>query len=587
MNWQLATLIGLVATAGAAAWRTLRRPGRAANRWLQAPMAVLLYLLLYPPAMHWRGDAVTIMTPGASPRQSIPWNQSVIALPGAFAPARAEAAPDLATALRRHATVAHLTVVGAGLPPRDRTAALGLAIEFRPAAERGLVELEAPGAALLGREWQLAGRAAGPARRVELRDPSGAVVDAVDVDMQGRFRLSAAARGPGRVEFELRLLDEKQTLIDRITVPMLIQGGQTMSVIVRAGAISPELKYWRRWAADAGIRLALSAGLTEAVSLREGDARLTPAALAQADVVIVDARAWGMLQPDEKTALRAAVDQGLGLLLRIDAPLDAATTADWSALGYRLSAAAPGANAAAAGSGTAAAGEPRTVTIDRRMGLRERTPFTAADVAVTAAGAVTMLRADAGEPLGWWLAQGQGRVGLWRLIDSYRLILLGEPGRYASLWAETLGELARPRAAVAAPPRLPAAAWVNERIVLCGVDVAAQVAAPDAAATALAVTGDGCAAYWPSQAGWHTLQTRGGTWPFYVRATTDGATLRAALDRRATASMAGPRTNAAAEALPPPPVTAPSAWREPMSRWPWFFGWMLVSAAVWWYERRA
>jgi hypothetical protein len=524
-------------------------------------MAGLLYLVLFPPAVSLRGDALTIMTPGATAQQSAPLDEPVVALPGAHSPARAEAAPDLATALRKHPAATRITVIGAGLPARDRTAAAGLGLEFRPAPERGLVELQVPAAVLLGRQWQLAGRAAAPARRAELRDPSGAVADAVDFDGEGRFRLSAAARGQGAVEFELRLLDEKQAVIDHITVPLLIHGGKTMSIIMRAGAINPELKYWRRWAADAGIHLALSAGLTEGVILRDGDAQLTPAVLAQADVVIVDARAWSVLQPAEKSALRAAVDQGLGLLLRVDAPLDASTAAEWSEWGYPVSAAAS-----------------RTVTIDRRTGLRDRTPFTAAAVAVTAAGAVAMLRADDGEPLAWWRAQGQGRVGLWRLLDSYRLMLLGEPGRYASLWAETLGDLARPQAAPAAPPRLPAAAWVNERTVLCGLGDAAQMAPPGAAAdVTLVVDDDGCAAYWPTRAGWHTLRTRGGTWPFFVRDEADGANLRAAQDRRATASMVG--TPANGHAVP--------SLRAPMSRWPWFFGWLLVSGAVWWYERRA
>jgi hypothetical protein len=558
---------------GVATWRKLRRSDRGLAVWLQWPAAVLLYLTLFPPVIGLRSDALTVLPAGASTAQrAAPADQPIVALPGATAPARAEFVPDLGTALRRHPEVSQLMVIGAGLTARDREAVGSRVVQFAPAPEHGLVELQAPTQVPLGRQWSLSGRALPPVRRVELRDPSGAVVDAVDVDANGRFSLSASARGPGAVRFELRLQGAEHAPLESVSVPVIVSDGGSLAVILRYGAINPELKYWRRWAADAGFTASVAAGLTEGISLHEGDAQLTPAALSKADLVIIDARGWAGLDAAEKAALQAAITQGLGLLLRADGALAPETAADWRALGFAVS----------------ATPSPVSVTLDRRLGLRDRSPFTLAPVAVDAGASTVQLQADDGTPLAWWHAEGAGRVGLWRLIDSYRLMLLGEPERYANLWATTLDLLARPRASPPPAPTLPVNAWVDERAVLCGLGAAASVRPPNGGtAVPLVVNGQACAGFWPAVPGWHVLQTGAASWPFYVRAADDGRSLRTALNVRATAAMAAPLGLAAAADSAVNGDLTPAPLHRPMARWPWFLGWLALSAVLWWLERRS
>jgi hypothetical protein len=97
----------------------------------------------------------------------------------------------------------------------------------------------------------------------------------------------------------------------------------------------------------------------------------------------------------------------------------------------------------------------------------------------------------------------------------------------------------------------------------------------------LIVNARACAGFWPAAPGWHVLQTDAGIWQFYVRAANDGASLRAALDAQATAAMASPAGLVTATG-----VTAPVV-QMPMVRWPWFLGWLGLSAVVWWLERRS
>jgi len=419
-------------------------------------------------------------------------------------------------------------------------------------------------------------------RRVELRDPAGGIVDAVDVAAAGTFRLAGPARGVGPVKFQLRLLDEAHALVDTVSVPIVVTGGDTLRVIVRAGPINPEIKYFRRWAEDAGLATSLTAALTEGITQNDGDARLDAGSLAAADVVLVDARGWASLTAADKAALSDAVEHGLGLLLRADAPLAPETIADWAALGFKLTAAAT----------------PRSITLDRYLGLHDRTAFTMAPVDVDAPGSVTAVSSDDATGLLWWHSRGAGRVGLSRLVDSYRLVLLGDAERYGNLWASTLELISRPRPAPPSGPRLPGTAWVFERVVLCGLGAAARVLpSADGSDVALDVDAHGCAGYWPATPGWQTLQSDGAAWPFYVRGADDGASWHASLDRQATLDLVTPPSSAVGS--PKPAVRGPNAAATgpapsapslppsaPMSRWPWFFAWLALTAAIWWRERR-
>ena len=555
----LGAIAAIWSGAGNGGWR---RPRMLA----QAPLAALLYLALFPPSLHGRGDVLNLIAPGATPQQlrALPFGELRAALPGAPQVQNAGYVPDLATALRLHPQLRGLKVIGAGLSPRDLPAAAGVGLSFDAAAEQGLVELQAPAVVPLGQQWTLSGRVATPGARLELHDPSGAVVDKVLPDAQGRFQASAAVLGEGAARFALHLIKAGQP--EEITsVPVLVRGGAHLSLLSLEGAPGAEGKYWQRWAADAGFDLGVSTGLTQNVAVHQGQVELTPQRLAAADLVMIDARAWDLLPPAQKIALRTAVEQGLGLLLRADVPPSDTAAADWAELGYKVAAA------------DAPRDVPRDVVLDHSLGLHDRQAFTEAPVAVDAPGAGALLSADDGEVLAWQRKLGQGRVGLLRLVDSYGLQLIGEPARYGTLWAGLLSALARPHAPAPPGPELPQQSWIGERTVLCGLGDAAAVLAPGADdPVALSVNADGCAAYWPAQAGWQLLQSAGASWPFYVRAADDGAALRTARDRLATQLLAQKTL----------PDLSPAAPHEvPLPRWPFLLAWLVLALAVWWAER--
>lgn len=554
----LATLMGI--------WRSLRRETGVKARLLWSAMSLLaaaaFWLLLYPPQRAWREDALNVIVPGGDAAvSSLPSGQSIVALPGADAPARVERVPDLATALRRHPQVRELDIAGDHLPLRDRSVAAALRLRLHSAAEApGFRDLHWTQRSAAGQQWFVGGGVSAEDATVELRDPAGALVDAVAVESGGRFSLSAPARIAGLARFELNLLDARKQRIDSASLPLEVESGIALSAIVQAGAPSPELKYWRRWASDAGVRIDSHIALSDGLGVGDASAMFDPAALAAADFAVFDERSWLALAPAQKATLLAAVDQGLGLLLRASGPPDAGVLAEWSALGFAL----------------ASEGSAVSASIDGALSLREHLDFRAAPLSITGGSAAPLLSDDHGRVLIAAVSRGQGRIALSTLLDSFQLVLRGDAGRYGGLWGRLIAEVARARQPATRRPPIPVG-WVGERQVLCDLGDQARVISASGAETRLIVS-ERCAAYWPEEAGWHRLADGDAREPFYVRASGDAESLRNHRDRVATQALASAGESTVA--------ASPVAGRRPMDRWPLLLLWLLPTALLWWRERR-
>jgi hypothetical protein len=271
-----------------------------------------------------------------------------------------------------------------------------------------------------------------------------------------------------------------------------------------------------------------------------------------------------MLDTVQKQAVTAAVHDGLGVLLRVTGPVPAPVAADWAALGFGLR-----------------ARDPRpAVALDKTLGLHDSgLAFTSQPLDVAAGDAAPLLRAYDGTPLALWRADGQGRVGLWWLADSWRLALGGERARYATLWSDTLATLARARGT--SVPTVPRDARVDERAVLCGLAPDATIETTHGERVVLVIEHNtaqsDCAAYWPTQPGWHTLVSAGVRWPFHVRAADEARALASAENARATRALPGAE-NARAD-IATRPISLP--------RWPFFVAWLAAITLLWVIERRA
>ena len=547
-------------------WRARRAGERAAPTSLrlvllvlgQGIAALLLYLTMFPPSGRAGSSELTVVTANVSTAllDGIDARARVVALPEAPDSGVAERVPDLATALRRFPSTTRLIVVGAGLPARDREVASRYDLEFESAPlPIGVIELWSPQRVLSGSAWQVAGQVnAAPGATVDLIDPSQQRIASATPGDDGRFVLGAVARTPGRESYRLRLRDAAEKVLDDIEVAVQVETGTPLRALVLSGAPSPDLKYLRRWALDAGVDLSSGIQLRPGVRLLRSAPTLTPAALSELDLVILDERALQSLGAADSAALTAALRSGLGMLIRITGPLSERGREQLRQFGFALRAGDVPRSTRLAGLSTSLARQP--VQVEARDG-------------------VALVSDEHGEPLALWRAEGQGRIALWWLSDSFRLALDGAPGAYGSLWSKALNTVTRARGARA--PQFPdSGARVNQRQVICEVDSDATVLTPEGQRIPLLREASGCAAYWPEAAGRHVLSQAGSERPFNVRTAGEAPAMLANELRSATAAIA--------TAQPAnPAVQAPHGL--PGSPWPYFLASLFVLGGTWWLER--
>lgn len=519
---------------------------------LQLLAAGLLYRTLLPPEIAGRAGTLVVATAGTG---VVPAGARLVALPEAPALVDAERVPDLATALRRHSGTAALQILGAGLPTRDRPAAAGLALAFdAPVLPVGLIRLDRPAPVAPGAAFDVGGAVNGVAGgSVRLLDPAGEQVAAAALSPTGTFRLAGAARAAGTVEFTLQIRDADGDVRESVAVPVIARADPPPRVLVVAGAAGPDLKFLRRWATDAGLPLSTRIETGAGGSIGDGPARLDGAALAHFDLLVLDERSWAGLTAGERSALLAAVRGGLGLMLRVTGPVPDEVRRQWAALGLTL----------------AAAVEPDNL---RLPGIAQ--PLHGWRMLASPA-AVPLLAGGDGGPLAAWRSLGQGRIGLWPIMDSYTLALAGNSDAYSALWSRLLTPLARPAAAL---PTIAGPALVGQRLALCGVAPGARVVAPGGVETGLIVdpaTGSAaCAAFWPHAAGWHALRSGDATLPFAV-----ADHLPAGVIAREARDATRALVRQAAVSTPGAPLLRPG------NSWPWFAAFLAVVAMLWWLER--
>lgn len=565
----------------------------------QPLLAGLLYLTLLPPPLRIQAGTMVVATEGAASPASEVAGEVHVGLPEALPSIERERVPDLATALRRYPDTQRLRVLGAGLTARDREAARGRTIEFQPPAlPRGLIGLWSPSQVGVGAGFLVRGRIHDlPGASVELLDPGRQRIDRIVPGRDGAFELSAIARTPGLAGFGLRVRDARQQLIEEVQVPVAVVAQPQPRLLVLAGAPSPELKYLRRWAIDAGLKLHTQISVGAGLQLGDAPIALDASTLAGFDLLLLDERAWEGLSQAQRVALIGAVRGGMGLMLRIAGPLSPRMRAQLRELGFELGTGAEAvamrlpmpaldedALRARLGPGTEQAPRPRDQPIAEVPALTRR------NLVLTGPEVRGLLRDGDGNAFAAWRAHGQGRIGLWTLSDSFRLSLSGRDDLHAQLWSQAFATLAR--ATVGDSLRIEGAARQGERVVLCGLADGAKVLPPQGASQSLLIDPvrgtDRCAAFWPEAAGWHGVRQGERTTAIFVRARDETPGLRAVELREATLGLLASSQPRSTAAVAPVHDGLGGMFSDKPPRgpaWPWFLAWLGVAAALWWLER--
>ncbi|HSJ78539.1 MAG TPA: carboxypeptidase regulatory-like domain-containing protein, partial [Erythrobacter sp.] len=515
----IALLIGAGALVAAVRLLLLRRGwvawGVAA---LSLASGVLLYLALFPPRLPIGGETLLVATAEAPRNVRAGPGERLVALPEAPAIVGAERVPDLATALRRHGQVQRIRIIGRGLTDRDRDNDIGMRADFTPMpTPRGLTRLEPPPDTPAGSVFALAGEAAGlEGGTAELLDPAGRRVDVRLIGAGGGFTLGGTARVPGFAQFILRLRGRDKAIVSDTPVALRTLPERPFRVLLIA-APSPEAKYLRRWAEDSGIALQSRLEAGGGVDLGGDGARLDATTLREADAVIIDDLLLAGLGSSARGALAQAVAGGLGVVVRMTSPATASTRDTWRGLGLQVGGGgeiatvalpplAPDADLLATRRGPGSDDVPDDINA-----IDDPAPDLGRWIVRTGADFVPVVTDADGAMVSGWQQRQQGRVALWTVANSFALVLNGQADRYEQWWSETVSAVSRPDSLFR--PEVAALVKAGERIAICGIAGSARVMAPDKSEVALAIDPDagvrGCAAYWPSDPGIHTIAQEG------------------------------------------------------------------------------
>lgn len=567
------------------------------RRWigiaLQIAAAMLLYVCLVPPTHQRSAAGLVVLGAGADKAGALPASEGpLLLLPEAADVPGAQRVPDLATALRQH-PASTLTLVGAGLAARDRDALLPPDVRWQAAPEpRGWIALQPPADVAPGARFEVLAQARGAAKaKAELLDPADSVVDRTDVADDSRVQLSGIARAEGRSVFKLRLLDADGHVVDSVPVPQQTLPAAPLRLLVRASAPGPELKYLRRWAADAGIRVQVQADTGAGLSIGDGAVAIDAASLTRSDLLLLDERSLAALSAGQLAAVRQALRDGLGVLVRSAGAPSASARQRLRDLGLPVQGDGSSRTLELPGDGESAIlaarrGPLAAGTLPTGYGEEaDRSSHGAAlpaleTLTLQAPGSNALLHDRAGNAIGGWRAVGRGRIGLLPLTDSWRWVLAGRDDRHGELWSSVVATLARAQSSDDALWSPQPISWAGERQALCGVQAPLQVFNKRGDAVPLIVDGATsalrCAGWWPREAGWQRLQRGDSVVWRYVFDPKDAPTLHRQAMIDATTQALAASTPADASVMHP----------VPGSPWPWWLAFVLCASLLWWLERR-
>jgi hypothetical protein len=213
---------------------------------------------------------------------------------------------------------------------------------------------------------------------------------------------------------------------------------------------------------------------------------------------------------------------------------------------------------------------------------------------------VSLLDDASGASLARWRPSGRGRIAVWNLDHSFRLVLTGHGQRHARLWSEATGTLAR--AGARRQPRFEGIARAGRRVALCDFEPGTVLVTGDDTPTHPLhdpASAD-CAAVWPTRSGWYRVGEGEAAPLLYVHPADALPGLAAQERQEATLQLARATTP---KPRPGHADDAASTYRfggravnggtfafdggssGTGARWPWFLAWLLAAGLLWWLER--
>ncbi len=596
LPWLSAVVLALLL-----AWLAWRRPNRQRLFWRVAASVVAgiaLSLMLFPPTVQRAID------PGTAILLSEGYNRDTLEAlleRSAAAPilvsyktaaSAAEQISDLYTFRQQHPAVQTVHLLGYGLDEQELQVLAGVRLILHLTSQQeSIMALQWPERIKLGDAVTVSGQfrnAASEESQLYLQ-AAGQAQDSVGLasDSTSAFRLRFVPKQAGRYTY--RIVSSKAGQPDTLgSIPVQVAQPDKLRVLFLASAPMPEFKFLKTNLAQmqhqVALRTTVSRGVYQSEWLNMPQTsldRLTPALLAQFDVLVTEPQLLQTISSAERASLQRAVSEtGLGVLTIVGAQPANRSTAFFTSFGTRR------------------VGQQEARAARAVWGEGSAAEVTALPLIFVKDDAVTGIVAEQEQLLAARKRAGWGSVAVTAIPQTFMWLLEGKQATYSSYWANMLSAIAKKEAPdkfwKMTSPKVPK---LNQPLVLTYTDYSYEALAevPEATIVSLAdTTATGIAlsqnplqpeqftgTFWPIKTGWHRVQASDATaasLEIYVQDTTAWTFAAIQGRRQATQAFVSRQTGV--------PSNTPAVYTEEQFPLFWFFALFVLSSGFLWLEEK-
>jgi hypothetical protein len=571
-------------------YKEVRRANRARLIWriLANIVAVGCFVLLIVPIRYethlkQNPDEIILLTDGTDPDSVAKLKGKKYALPSVDL--KNEKAPilsDLSYFLKSNPNIRKLNIYGYGLSKTELENLKGYQVNFRPSTSPdGIVAANWPAKLKTSEVLNAQGtyqNTRNQAVKLVLKG-LGKVLDSTSVEAKSNksFSLKTHPKQIGKAVYELIALQKNDTLT-REPVPVQVGDQTPMKVLILASFPDFEYKFLKNWLYENQYPLAFRSQISknkyasdflnmDSINLNQ----INASSLKKFDILIIDEEELAAISPGERSSINIAVNNGMGLLIRVTDSKALTTLSGKSNRFEILPLKGKTLNL------MLAEDHFKFSPLPLEQGLFLRTNQNEQSV-ITDASGKTLVNSN---------ISGYGKILTSSISSTYNWILSGEKTDYAAYWSKLLAGAARKRNDVLTINIIPQFPVLNQktRIVtdLSAADKLPILKIDDVQLSPrqnMELPFQWDAFYWPQKPGWTNLQVNQTIEPIYIYRKADWQALKYQQNLNDTHQfIKNLSQNDTKTQLTDTVLT------EEVSIW-WFFAGFLLAAAFLWYEAR-
>lgn len=590
MEFKYVVLVLSLLLLGFLLYKEIRRPNKARLFWrvLASIIAVSCFALLaipikYNSSLKQNTNEITLITGGAHP-DSTPKVAGIKYTLNASGSKSNKLIfiPDLPYFLAAHKDIRKLNIYGNGLPDEELKNLAGYELNFYPSAiPVGIISANWSAKIKTTEQLTVQGLYQNSSNKTVklLLKGLGSSIDSVSIEANSNksFSFKTRPKQSGKAIYQLISFYGKDTLAKE-PVPFITTEQIPMKVLILASFPDFEYKFLKKWLYDNQYPLAFRSQIsknkysTDFLNMDKLNLnQINGSSLRKFDVLIVDEEELAAITPGERAAIDVAVNNGMGLFIRISNPKP--LTPASSKFG-RFELPAPK---------------------DKQLSLAikdENSRFSKLTLEQTlylkpSQNDQALIADASGKVLVNSTIKGSGKVLMSSLSATFNWLLAGKTSDYTTYWSEILSKAARKKSETLALKTEPQFPSVNEKArFIVDLSTLGKIPNIEIDSTKLAprqnmeLTFEWDAVFWPTTAGWNNISINQSNESFFIYKKEDWQTLKNQQTINSTLNFTDKSKTRETKT-----TTSAIILQKAVSIW-WFFTGFLLASAFLWFESR-